>query len=147
MPEALLDFDRRCRKGLVRRRRRQDDHVDIGNGDAGVGHCGAGGLLAKVGRRLALGHDVALADAGALHDPFVVGLDYPLEVGVLHDAGGQIRAASGDDGSYHLIFPTTFRLTAGLIQTFWFSVLATRLPPKNVRSLFIFSIMLFEAMS
>ncbi len=113
----------------------------------GIGHGGARGLLAEVGRGFALGDDVALAYAGALHDPFVVGLDDALEVGILHDAGGQIRPATGDNGTYHFDFPNIIVFMARRNQTYWFSVRATRLPPKNVRSLLIFSMMLFDAMS
>ena len=37
-------------------------------------------LLREVGRRHARIDDVALADAGALQDPLVVGVDHPLEI-------------------------------------------------------------------
>jgi hypothetical protein len=48
-------------------------------------------------RRLVGGSDMALADAGALHDPLVGGLHDPFEVGVLHDAAWQGRADTAHD--------------------------------------------------
>ena len=44
------------------------------------------GFGAEAGRRLVVGGDTALTDAGALDDPLVVGLDHALEVGVGQDA-------------------------------------------------------------
>ena len=43
--------------------------------DVGIGERRARRLDRQVGRQLALRGDVALADAGALHDPFVGGVD------------------------------------------------------------------------
>jgi hypothetical protein len=41
----------------------------------GIGERGAGGMEREVGRQLAGRSDMALADAGPLHDPFVGGFD------------------------------------------------------------------------
>ena len=60
---------------------------------------GARRLHAEVGGELAGGRDVALADAGALHDPLVRRVDRPGEVGVGDGALGQIAAAAEDDGT------------------------------------------------
>ena len=65
------------------------DQVDVVGRQAGIRERRARGRLAERSRRLVLGRDVALADAGALHDPFVGGLDDAFEVGILHDAAGQ----------------------------------------------------------
>ena len=55
--------------------------------------------IAEVGGHLAVGRDVALADAGALHDPLVGGVDHPRQFGVGEDALRQIAAAAEDDGT------------------------------------------------
>ena len=47
----------------------------------------------------AVGRDVALADAGALHDPFVGCIDHPRQFGVGEGALRQIAAAAEDDGT------------------------------------------------
>ena len=53
--------------------------------------------LAQRRRRLVVGRDVALADAGALDDPLVGGLDHAFEIGILHDAARQRRANAAHD--------------------------------------------------
>ena len=55
----------------------------------------------QVGGGLALGRDVALADAGALHDPFVGGVDHPRQLGIGEDAARQIAAAAEHDRTQH----------------------------------------------
>src|SRR5207245_2401952 len=60
-----------------------------------------GRLERGIGRRLRLVRDVPLADAAALHDPRVVGLDDLLEVGVREDPFRRIRADPDDLGPRH----------------------------------------------
>ena len=52
-----------------------DDQVDVLDADAGILHRLAAGGRGEVGGVLALGGDVALPDAGALHDPLVGRVD------------------------------------------------------------------------
>ena len=52
------------------------------------------GFQREIGRRLAGSRDVALADAGALDDPFVAGVDALGQFGIGEDGLGQIRAAA-----------------------------------------------------
>ena len=40
---------------------------------------------------------MALADAGALGDPLVGGLDHAFEIGILHDAAGQRGTGAAHD--------------------------------------------------
>ena len=57
--------------------------------------------------------DVALADARALDDPLVARVDDLRQVGVGHDALGQMRADAADDGSNDCHeLPCLFSLTA-----------------------------------
>ena len=58
---------------------------------AGIVERGARRRLAERGGGLVVAGDMALADAGALRDPLVGGLDDALEVGVLHDAAAAAR--------------------------------------------------------
>ena len=95
--EAVLDLHRRRRKGAVGRRRRADDEIDVDGIDAGAHQRLLGGGDAEVGRELVVAGDVALTDAGALDDPFVGGVDDLREVGVGHDALGQMGADAADD--------------------------------------------------
>ena len=58
-------------------------------------------LDGEIGRHLAVRRDMALADAGALHDPFVGGVDAGRELLVGEDALRQIAAASENDRTQH----------------------------------------------
>ena len=73
--EGGLHGHRGGRKSVVGRRGRQHDQVDRLGVDAGIGERGLGRLDRQVGGQLAVGGDMALANAGALHDPFVGGVD------------------------------------------------------------------------
>ena len=75
--ELLLDDRGGRREGHVGRRRRDDDQVDVVVRHAGIrpAPC-AGRVHGEIGGVLALGGDVALPDAGALHDPLVGGVDH-----------------------------------------------------------------------
>ena len=53
-------------------------------------------LARQVGRRDAGIDDVALADAGALQDPFVAGIDHLLEIGVGEHARRHVGRQAGD---------------------------------------------------
>jgi hypothetical protein len=97
--EAGLDQRRGRRKGVVGRRRGADDEVDVGRRQAGVVEGRARSFQAEHRGRLVLGRDVALLDAGALHDPLVRGLDPAGEIVVGDDPFGEVRAAAADDGA------------------------------------------------
>ena len=58
-----------------------------------------GGREAEIGRALAFGGDVARADAGALDDPLVGGVDDLGQIVVGHAPLGQIGADAADDGT------------------------------------------------
>ena len=68
-----------------------DDQLDLIGPQAGLRNRLARGLGGEVGGRDAGVDDVPLADAGALQDPLVGGLDHPLEIGV----GQQARRHEG----------------------------------------------------
>ncbi len=53
----------------------------------------------EIGAQLALGGDMALADAGALHDPLIRGVDAPRQLVVREDALGEIGPATDDLGA------------------------------------------------
>jgi len=74
--ERVLDLDGGGGKGLVRRRGREHDQVDRLRIDPGIGDGGACGMDRQMRGELALGGNVALPDAGALHNPLVRGV-YP----------------------------------------------------------------------
>ena len=78
--ELLLHGDGGGRKGVVGRRGGHDDEVDVGGRQAGIGERRARRLGGEVGGELAIGGDVALADAGALRDPLVGRIDDPVEI-------------------------------------------------------------------
>ena len=67
----------------------------------GCGERSLGGVDGEIGRHLAVRGDVTLADAGALHDPFVGGVDGRGEVRVAEGALRQIAAAAEHDGTCH----------------------------------------------
>ena len=81
-------------KGLVRRRGRQHDQVDRTRLDMGIGERRAGGIEREVGGELAGGRDMAFADAGALHNPFVGGLHRTRQLVVAENSRGKIAAAA-----------------------------------------------------
>ncbi len=97
MPSRLWISTAVAGKRVVGRRSRQHDQVDVVGRQPGIGKRGARGRLAERGGRLVVGGDVALADAGALRDPLVGGLDHAFEIGVLHDAAGQGGADTAHD--------------------------------------------------
>ena len=66
---------------------------------AGIDHGLARGIGGERRGRLALAGDVAAADAGALDDPLVGGVDLPGELLIVDAAGGQSGAGAGEDGA------------------------------------------------
>ena len=85
--DLRLHQARGAREQHVRRHRADDDHVDVVGRQAGALDRFARRHRRQIARRHAGIDDVALADAGALQDPFVGGLDHLLEVGI----GEQLR--------------------------------------------------------
>ncbi len=94
--EALLDLHRRRRKGAVGRCRRADDEIDVDRIDSGAYERLLGGGDAKIGREFVVAGDVPLTNAGALDDPLVAGIDDLRQVGIGHDALGQVGADTAD---------------------------------------------------
>ena len=98
--EPGLDLRRRRREGVVRRRGRADDEVDV---------VGRRARRRRAPRSAALMPRIEVVspsaamwrclDAGALHDPLVGGVDHLGEVVVRHDALRQIGADAADDGT------------------------------------------------
>ena len=97
--EARLDLGGSRREGVVGGCRSEDEEIEIAAAHAGVGQrllCRANG---EIGGQLSRGGDPALADPGALADPFVRGVEPARQFGVGDDALGQIDTAPGDLGS------------------------------------------------
>ncbi len=92
-------------KCLVGRGGGQHDQVDGAGGDSGLGQRRVGSLGGEIGRQLAVGRDIALADAGALADPFVGSIEALRQFGVGQHLGRQIAAAAGDDRTPHAQAP------------------------------------------
>ena len=67
----------------------------------GIGERGARGVQRQVRGHLAGGRDMALADAGALHDPFVGGVDRTGEFVIAEDTAGQIAAAAEHNRTHY----------------------------------------------
>ena len=74
----------------------QHDQVDILRRHAGIGQRRLRRLDAEIGGQFAVGRDVALANAGALHDPFVGGVDLLGEIGIGDDPLRQIAAGADE---------------------------------------------------
>ena len=94
MPMALCTLTAVDGKGLVGGRGGDDQRVDVGAGQAGVGERGARGGDREVGGHLALGGEVPALDAGAGADPLVGGVEGARELGVLDDPRRQVVAAA-----------------------------------------------------
>ena len=88
--EAILDVDRSGGKGVVRRRGRADDEIDVGRRHAGATEGRARGHFAERSRCFALAGNMALADAGPLDDPVIAGFDHTFQITVFHDALGEM---------------------------------------------------------
>ncbi len=94
--DLLLHQGGGSRKGHVGCGGGDDDHVNIGGGLAGRFQRDLGGPGGHVRGRHALVDAIPLADAGALDDPFIGGVDHPREGFVGDDGFGQKAAHSGD---------------------------------------------------
>ena len=92
--EAGLHRHRGGGKSLVRRRGGEHDQVDRARLDMGIDERRARGMQREVGGQFAGGRDMAFADTGALHDPFVGGFHRLCQLIVAEDARGQIAAAT-----------------------------------------------------
>ena len=77
------------RKGVVGRRGGEHDEVDRLRIDLGMGERGARRVRRHIRGQFAGRGDVALVDAGALHDPFVGGIDLARQIGVGEDLAGR----------------------------------------------------------
>src|SRR5208282_2015923 len=91
-----LDLGRGRGKGVIGRRRRQHDEIDLGGRDGAILERAARGAERQIGRALAFGRDVPLADSRALDDPRVGRIDAPCELVVADDAFRQMRPAADD---------------------------------------------------
>jgi hypothetical protein len=100
MPSPCCTATAVAGKGVVRRRGRQHDQVDRLRIDPGIGQRGARGIDRQMRGELALGGDVALPDAGALHDPLVGRVDPRRQFGIGQDLLRQIGAAAEHDRTY-----------------------------------------------
>ena len=98
--EPVLDRDRGSGKGVVGRRGRQHDQIDRLGVDAGIGQRRPRRIDRQMRGELALRGDMALADAGALHDPFVGRVDLGRQFGIGQHPLRQIRAAAEHDRTY-----------------------------------------------
>ncbi len=87
------------RKDHVRRGRADDDEVDVRGCQSGAADGLAGRFGGEVRCRDAGIDDVPLADASPLQDPFIRGLDQPLEVGVGEQPRWNECRKAGDTGA------------------------------------------------
>src|SRR5262249_59396426 len=107
--EPGLHRDGARRKGVVRRRGCDHDEIDRGRLDMRRSERGARRLDGELGRGLARRRDAALADAGALDDPLVRGLDLPGQLRIAEDVLRQVAADAEHDrtGDAHDAAPAT----------------------------------------
>ena len=95
-PELVLDQASGGGEKHVGRDRSHYDRVEIGRADAALGERLLCGLDRKIAGRNPLVDEMTLADADALHDPLVIGVDKFFEVGVGEKAGRNVGAESAD---------------------------------------------------
>ena len=77
-----------------------DDGIDVGGSQAALGERFLGGFDREVAGGHAFFDDVALADADAGENPFIVGVDHFLEVGVGEKTGRHVGAKGADLNSF-----------------------------------------------
>ena len=103
--DAMLHQAGGARKNDVRRGRADDQQVDV----AGLHACGFHRTLGRLHREIAGGlpflGDMALADAGALADPFVGSVDDLFQIGVGDDVVRQVTAGAHDARIDHVPIP------------------------------------------
>jgi len=92
----MLQQTRGRGKNEIRRRRAEHDQIEIGGFYAGRVERVRRRIKGQIARRLAVGGDASLADAGARNDPLVTGLDALLEILVGDDLFRQIAAGAED---------------------------------------------------
>ena len=98
--EPVLHGDRGRRKGVVRRRGRQHDQVDRLRIEPGVFQRRARSVDRQMRSELAFGGDMALPDAGALHDPLVRSIDTGRQFRIGQHLLRQIGAAAQHDRTF-----------------------------------------------
>jgi hypothetical protein len=89
--DLVLEQARGAGEDRIRRRRAHDDESDIARRQAGLRDGAERRLLRHVRRRHPVLDDVALADARALQDPLVAGLDELLQVRVRQHPRRHVR--------------------------------------------------------
>ncbi len=94
--QTLLQERADVREHEIRRGRAHADEIDVRGAHLGGVHRAPRRMLGEIGRGLALGDDVAALDAGAAADPFVAGVDQPLQIGVGQNFLRQKAAGAGD---------------------------------------------------
>ena len=97
--ELVLHRGRGRREGVVRRRGRDQDQVDLLRPDPGPVERLARGRDGEVGGELALGREMPLADPRPLADPVVGGVDRARQLLVAHHPRRQIGAHAENDRS------------------------------------------------
>ena len=86
-------------KRVIRRAGAEHDAIDVAALEAGILQRLARGGDREVGGQFPFRRDVALADAGALADPFVGGVDGLGQLVIGHDTGRQIGSGAEDSGT------------------------------------------------
>ena len=97
--EPRLHLGRGRREGVVGGRGREHDQIEIAAAHAGAAERPLRGADGQIRGQLAVGGDPALADAGALADPLVGGIEPGGQLVIGDDPLGQIGAAAGDLGA------------------------------------------------
>ncbi len=82
--EAVRDERRRWRQEMIGRRGREDEEPDTRRVESGPRQCHLSGLDRDVGKRLVIGGETALADAGAPLDPARLEAKARLDLGICH---------------------------------------------------------------
>ena len=95
--ERGLHRDRAGREGVIRRRGGEHDQVDRLRIEMGMRERRARRMRRHVRGEFAGRGDAPLVDAGALHDPFVGGVDLARQIGVGEDLVRQVAAAAEDN--------------------------------------------------
>src|SRR5687767_9410330 len=80
--ELVLNRDGGRREGMIRRRCADDDQIDFLRVDPRILERPARGDRGQVGGELALRGNMAFADAGALDDPLVGGVDHRRQIAI-----------------------------------------------------------------
>ena len=99
--QALLHPGSGRRKGFVGGRRCEHDQIEVRRLQAATGQRFLGCFERKVRGELAVGRDVALANAGALPDPLVRGIHLRSQFVVGDDTLGKVGTAALDDRPNH----------------------------------------------